>query len=163
MKYRFAIAGFAAALAVSFAAGSVLAPSLAATPGETVKKRQETMKQLGGHMKAIKTYLETGAGSAEDVAMRATAINGIAAKIPTLFPEGTGMDEVKDPKNGAKPEIWLDWEKFSAAAKGPEERSAALNLVAAGGDRAAIGAAFGEMGKNGCGACHKPFRVKLDK
>ena len=31
-----------------------------------------------------------------DVATRATAINDIAGKIPSLFPEGTGMDKVKD-------------------------------------------------------------------
>ena len=163
MKNRFAIAGFAAVLAIVFAAGIGLAPSTAATPGETVKKRQETMKQLGGHMKAIKTFVETGEGSAADVATRAAAINDIAGKIPSLFPEGTGMNEVKNPENGAKPEIWLEWDKFTAAAKGLGERSDALKAVAAGGDRTAIGAAFGEMGKNGCGSCHKPYRVKLKK
>jgi cytochrome c556 len=163
MKNRFAIAGSAAALAILFAAGSGLAPSTAATPGETVKKRQETMKQLGGHMKAIKTFLETGDGSAADVATRAAAINDIAAKIPSLFPEGTGMDKVKDPESGAKPEIWLEWDKFTAAAKGLGERSATLKTVAMDGNNQAIGAAFQEMGKNGCGSCHKPYRVKLEK
>jgi len=163
MKIPFAKSSFVAALAVSVMLGAGLAPSSAETPAETVKKRQETMKQLGGNMKAIKTFLEGGAGSAADVAERAAAINAIAARIPSLFPEGTGMDEVKDPKNGAKPEIWLDWERFAAVAKALEERSAALKTVAAGGDRGAIGAAFGAMGKNGCGACHKPFRVKLEK
>lgn len=163
MKNRFAVAGIAAALAVVVAAGGVLAPSTAATPGETVKKRQETMKQLGGHMKAIKTYLETGEGSASDIAMRASEINDIAGKIPTLFPEGTGMDEVKDPKNGAKPEIWLEWEKFTAAAKGLGERSSALKTAASNGGNQAIAAAFEEMGQNGCGTCHKPYRIKLEK
>lgn len=163
MKIRFAESAFAAALAASLALGIGMAPAVADTPAETVKKRQETMKQLGGHMKAIKTFIEGGEGSAADVAERAAAINAVAGRIPSLFPEGTGMDEVKDPKTGAKPEIWLDWEKFNAAAKGLEERSAALKTAAADGDRGAIGAAFGEMGKNGCGACHKPFRVKLEK
>jgi cytochrome c556 len=89
--------------------GMLSLPALAASPAETVKLRQETMKQLGGHMKAIKNFAMQGDGSAEDVAKRAGEIGAIAARIPSLFPEGTGMDEVKDPKNGAKPEIWLDW------------------------------------------------------
>ncbi|MDH3231541.1 MAG: cytochrome c [Alphaproteobacteria bacterium] len=163
MNKRFAISGFTAVLAIAVAAGSVLAPSIAATPGETVKMRQETMKQLGGHMKAIKTFLETGEGSAADVAKRATEIGDIAGKIPSLFPEGTGMDKVKDPESGAKPEIWLEWEKFTAAAKGLGERSSALNTAASGGNNQLIAAAFEEMGKNGCGSCHKPYRVKLEK
>ena len=164
MKNRFAIAGFAAALAIFLAAGIGLAPAGAATPGETVKKRQETMKQLGGHMKAIKTFVETGEGSAADVATRAAAINDIAAKIPSLFPEGTGMDKVKDPESGAKPEIWLEWDKFTAAAKGLGEKSTALKAAALeNGERDVIGQAFGDMGKDGCGSCHKPFRVKLKK
>lgn len=150
------------ALAIAVA-GALAIPVLAATPAETVKLRQETMKQLGGHMKAIKTFATEGQGSAEDVAKRAGEIGEIAARIPTLFPEGTGMDEVKDPKSGAKPEIWLEWDKFTAAAKGLEAESKALATAAEGGDRAAITAAFQSMGKNGCGSCHKPYRVKLDK
>ncbi len=163
MKNRFAFAGIAAGLAIALAAGGVLAPSTAATPGDTVKLRQETMKKLGGHMKAIKTFLETGEGSADDIAKRAAEINDIAGKIPSLFPEGTGMDEVKDPKTGAKPEIWLEWEKFTAAAKGLGERSTALKTAASNGGNQAIAAAFEEMGQNGCGTCHKPYRIKLEK
>ncbi len=144
-------------------AGMLTLPVLAATPAETVKLRQETMKQLGGHMKAIKGFAMEGQGSAEDVAVRAGEINKIAAKIPTLLPEGTGMDEVKDPKNGAKPEIWLDWEKFLKAANSLEAESKTLAAVAGGGDKAAIAAAFQSVGKNGCGSCHKPFRIKLEK
>lgn len=163
MKNRFAFAGLAAAIAVVVAVGTGLAPSGAATPGETVKKRQETMKQLGGHMKAIKTFLENGEGSAADVAKRADEINQISAKIPELFPAGTSMDQVMDPKTGAKPAIWLEWEKFTAAAKTLGARSASLETAASGGDKGAIAAAFQEMGKNGCGGCHKPYRQKLEK
>ena len=35
-------------------------------------------------------------------------------------------------------------------------------VVAAGGDKAAIAAQFGVMGKSGCGGCHKNFREKLN-
>lgn len=164
MKIRFASTQkfLAPALAVA-AAGALVLPVLAATPAETVKLRQDTMKQLGGHMKAIKAFATRGDGSAEDVAKRAGEIGEIAAKIPTLFPEGTGMDEVKDPKNGAKPEIWLDWDNFQKAASALGNESKALAMAAEGGDRAVITAAFQSMGQNACGSCHKLYRVKLDK
>jgi cytochrome c556 len=164
MKIRFASTWkfVAPALAV-VAAGALVVPVLAATPAETVKLRQETMKQLGGHMKAIKAFAMAGDGSAEDVAKRAGEIGEIAAKIPSLFPEDTGMDEVKDPKNGAKPEIWLDWDNFQKAANNLGTESKALAMAAEGGDRMAITAAFQSMGKNACGSCHKLYRVKLDK
>ena len=152
----------APALAIAVA-GAVAVPVLAATPAETVKLRQDTMKRLGDHMKAIKDFATGGAGSAEDVARRAADIGEIAAQIPALFPEGTGMDEIKDPKNGARPEIWLEWDKFTAAADALGAESRKLAAAAEGGDRDAITTAFQAVGKEGCGSCHKPYRVKLDK
>jgi cytochrome c556 len=29
------------------------------------------------------------------------------------------------------------------------------------GDKTAVQTAFGDLGKNGCGACHETFRAKL--
>lgn len=131
---------------------------------DIVKKRQETMKQLGGHTKAIKAFVVEGKGSAADIGRRADEIMAIAKKIPTLFPEGTGLDEVRDPETGAKPEIWLDWDGFAKAAGTLGGKADALKTVAmANGDREAVGKAFGDMGKNGCGGCHKTFRKKLEK
>lgn len=162
IQFSFSRKVLAGALMVSVA-GMLALPVLAAAPAETVKLRQETMKKLGGHMKAIKEFAMAGNGSAEDVAIRAGEISGIAARIPTLFPEGTGMDEVKDPKNGAKPEIWLEWEKFLKAVASLEAESKALAAAAGGGDQMVIRAAFQSVGKNGCGNCHKPYRIKLEK
>ena len=34
------------------------------------------------------------------------------------------------------------------------------NAAVKGGDKTAITAAFGDMGKNGCGGCHEPYREK---
>lgn len=162
MKIRFAHSGFAAALAVSFALGAGLAPSRADTPAETVMKREEVMKQLGGHMKAIKAFVTEGAGSAEDVARRAGEIGAVAAKIPSLFPEGTEMNGAADSKYQARPEIWLDWEKFEKSAATLGSESKALAAAANGGDKAAVTAAFQSLGKNGCSNCHESFRQKLN-
>ena len=72
------------------------------------------------------------------------------------------MDEIKQPRTGAKPEIWLDWEGFEKAAKTLEAEAVKLMEVAADGDKAAIAAQLGAMGKNGCGGCHRQFRAKLN-
>jgi cytochrome c556 len=72
------------------------------------------------------------------------------------------MEEVKDPRNGAKPEIWLDSAGFQKAAKSLESEALKLMEVAAGGDKGAITAQFEAFGKAGCGGCHKTFRQKLD-
>jgi len=138
-------------------------PSLlsAQDPAAIVKERQETMKQLGGHMKAINEFVESGAGNAEDVASRAASIREIAGKIPTLFPQGTSLNDGVG-KTGAKPEIWSDWTGFQAAATKMGEEAGKLAEIAAAGDHDAIGAQFGSLGKNGCGGCHQTFRQKLD-
>ena len=164
MKKRFSrgFSIFPAILVAVLGFGTVSA--FAGSAADTIKKRQETMKQLGGHAKAIKAFLETGQGSAADVGRRAGEINAIAKKIPTLFPEGTGLDEISDPKTGAKPEIWLDRDGFAKAAKNLAGKANALKTASLqNGQREAIAQAFGDMGKNGCGGCHKTFRLKLKK
>lgn len=126
-----------------------------------IKERQEAMKQLGGHAKAINEFVESGNGSAEDVARRAAEMREIAGKIPALFPEGTSLDDGVG-KTGAKPVIWTDWSGFEAAANKLGETAGALSEVAATGDKAAIGTQFAAVGKEGCGGCHQTFRQKLD-
>lgn len=156
MKHRFVFAAIAAALSLAFAAGS-----FAAGPKDTVMKREEAMKQLGGHMKAIKAFATEGTGSAMDVSKRASEINDIAGKIPDLFPAGTDMNGAADSKYKASAKIWQDWQGFEKAAVQLGAKSKALAAAADGGDKMAIAAAFEDMGKNGCGNCHKNFREKV--
>lgn len=130
-------------------------------PAAIVKQRQEAMKEMGGHMKAINAFVESGTGSAADVAMRAGAIEEMSAKIPDLFPTGTSLDDGVG-KTGAKPVIWSDWEGFKSAAMKLGEVAGGLEAAAEGGDSAAIGEQFAMLGKNGCGGCHQTFRQKLD-
>lgn len=164
MNKRFSFGAVAAAGLIVGAIGIVAAPAFSASGADIVKKRQETMKQLGGHMKAIKTFVEGGEGSAADIARRAGEINEISMKITELFPEGTSLNDISDPETGAKPEIWKDFAKFKAAAGNLGELSHQLEHVASdGASREGIGAAFGKMGKEGCGGCHEPFRKKLEK
>ena len=161
MNIRFSIPNkLIAATAVVVAAGLAL-PVVAETPTEIVMKREKVMKEMGGHMKAIKGFAMEGQGSAEDVAKRAGAIGDIAARIPDLFPEGTEMNGAADSKFKAKPEIWLDWDNFEKSAAKLGAESKALAAAANSGDQAAVAAAFKSLGKNGCGSCHKAYRMKV--
>jgi cytochrome c556 len=130
-------------------------------PAAVVKERQDNMKKMGDHMKAINAFVEGGTGSAADVATHAAGIKEVADKIPSLFPEGTSMDDGVG-KTGAKPVIWTDWADFESHAKTLSDEAAKLSEVAATGDGAAIGTQFAAVGKNGCGGCHQTFRQKLD-
>ena len=109
-------------------------------------------------MAAVKAYIDDKADLASAQAAGADEVTQVA-KIPDLFPKGTGMAEFPG-KSYAKPAVWTDWDKFLATAKTANAKAEALNAALKGGDKAAITAAFGDMGKNGCGACHEPFREK---
>lgn len=145
------------------AVAAVAVPSLLAAQDKSaiVKQRQETMKELSGHMKAINEFVESGTGSAEDVAARAASIQQVAAKIPSLFPEGTSMNDGVG-KSGAKPAIWFDWPGFEAAAHKMGEEAGKLASAGATRDQDAIATQFAALGKSGCGGCHTTFRQKLD-
>ena len=123
-----------------------------------VDARQATMKAQGKDMSAIKAYIDDKADLASAQAAGADLVTQVA-KIPDLFPKGTGMTQFPG-KSYAKDAVWTDWDKFLAQAKTANDKAVALNAALKGGDKAAITAAFGDMGKNGCGACHEPFREK---
>jgi cytochrome c556 len=145
-------------LAAALALGSVGATIAYAQDAKVAEHRQAAMKDQGKDMEAIKGFVdgkvelakaqEAGADLAKDV-----------AKIPSLFPAGSGMDKLPG-KSWAKPVVWSEPDKFAAAAKNAQVKADALNAALKGGDKAAITAAFGDLGKNGCGGCHNDFREK---
>jgi cytochrome c556 len=145
-------------------AGLIAAASISAgaadDPESIIKERREFMKGNGGHMKAINDALE--AGDLTAIPEHATALRDGAKKIPDLFPEGTSMTEFPG-KTGAKPEIWTEWDKFKQQASYLEEEAGELLEATGGGDKATIAAAFENLGKEGCGGCHQPFRQKLEE
>jgi cytochrome c556 len=77
-----------------------------------------------------------------------------AAKMPALFPDTskTGGDTAADPK------IWENMADFKAKfVKFGEDAKAAGASVT---DLDSFKAAFGNIGKNDCGACHQTYRIK---
>lgn len=137
------------AAAVALALGSAAIQVSAETP------REDAMKAMGKSMKAIKEIIGAG-GPAADVAEPATKIAEIAGKIAELFPEGSDT-----PDDGAKAEIWQNWDDFQVKAKALQDEANMLVSAAGGGDIATVGAQFDKVGGT-CGGCHKAYREETN-
>ena len=126
---------------------------------QAAEERSRTMKTLGRSMRTLKGFAG-GRGTAEDASAAAAAIADAAPTLPSLFPAGSGMAALPDSES--KEVIWEEWDEFVAAAGLLGEKAAALQAALASEDSSRIGAAFGDLGKNGCGGCHRKFREKRD-
>lgn len=153
---RLAVAGLALAGVVGLAAG-VLAQDKAAA----VKERQDTMKQQAGDLKYIADFAKGVSGDQATAVQKAEDLHSLSAKLPTLFPAGTSNADLPDIKTYAKPNIWTDQDNFKAIiAKLPGLEQGLVDAVKAG-EKPKILAAIGNLGKNGCGACHSTYRAKM--
>ncbi len=142
---------------------AAIAPASAADMS-AIDKRKDVMKKVVlKNFKVIKDFVKESKGTAADVEKAAMALAAVAPKIPPLFPAGTGRPEVAAKITRANPEIWSDWDKFVASARTLGTEAATLSKVAAGGNKEAIAEQFINMGKKGCGSCHKSFRGKKVK
>lgn len=126
-----------------------------AMSNDAVKSRQMMMDGVGGAMGTLGCYMK-GECELPDPVLRNLA-NGIAfaASIaPGKFETNTTDASVK---TTVKDEIWTDWADFSG--RFPAMQQAAMKLAAAAGDKGAMGAAMGELGKS-CKGCHDTYRAK---
>lgn len=149
-------------ISTSIAAGSIAAglsgPLQAAEPKATVDLRNAVMWSIATHLNQIKGAVTTA--DVKTVAAHAAALKALAPHVPTMFPEGTGPDVIK---SRAKAEIWTNWDGFVEASAKMQERAAALEVLAKeGADGPALVAGFAQLGKEGCGTCHKAFRAPKD-
>ena len=131
----------------------------ALSPADIIAERRKLMKGQGAAAKTIDDFVEGGTGTAADVAKAAASIKESSAKIPDLFPAGTSMDD-NVAETHAKKEIWANFDDFKAKAAKLGDLAGALEVAAATGDKEKIGAAFGAMGKEGCGGCHSLYKMK---
>jgi len=109
--------------------------------------QKDAMKVLGGMAKGQVPF------DAAKAAEAAHEIEKTAAKIPDLFPEGTGGHPSE-----AKPEVWTQWDKFTADAETLTKAAAALK-VALEGEAPEWKAKFTDV-VDGCKTCHKTFRAE---
>jgi len=147
--------GIAAVIAVGVAIGTAGISSSDAQMSDITKQRVSAMKQNGGNMKKLGAAVAAGDNAA--AAAAAAAVNEVASRIPSLFPQSSGADDTN-----AKPDIWQDFAGFRKIANDLESAAAKIvtdaNAGNLGSDPKAV---VGSLGKNR-GACHKAFRKPLN-
>jgi len=121
-----------------------------------LQQRAALMKQQAADLGVIHAYL-TGKAPQAKAVVAAAGLTNTTRKIPDLFPKGSGGTS-PDGKFAAKPLIWSDWQGFLAAQGNAVQKAFALSAAVKTGDKKKIGAAFADLGKNGCGGCHSKFR-----
>lgn len=126
---------------------------------QVAEERSRTMKVMGRSMRTLKSFVD-GRGTTEEAAAAAMTIAEAAPNLPSVFPAGSGMAALPDSES--KELIWEEWDEFVAGTERLGEKAAALQAALSSGDPDRIGAAFGDLGKNGCGGCHGRFREKRD-
>lgn len=150
---------FATLLLAAALLGAPLAatgPARADDADPVLAYRAQLMKALGSHITALFAVLDGEVSYDAHLAGHAAAMAALGVMIPDVFPEGSLGGESR-----AKPEIWQQWDKFTAAADNLAVAAGRLEAAARAGDPAAIGAEAGAVG-DACGGCHKVFRVKKD-
>ena len=136
----------ASALAAAF--------SVASAQDDPIAARQALMKS-NGQQAALGAKMVKGEEPFDLAKAKAifVAIEGVANKAPTLFPENskTGGDTAADPK------IWSNMDDFKAmfAKLGADAKVAQSSVK----DLESFKAAFGNVGKD-CGGCHQTYRIK---
>lgn len=123
-------------------------------PG-VVGVRQNTMRAQAGHMGAIQKILAEYPQLIGHVEAHALAIANTSGKTHELFPADSNKDMTK-----ATPAAFSDAAGLEQAGKRAEELAKQLADTSKGGDVKATLAAFGAMGKTGCGGCHETYRQK---
>jgi len=117
-----------------------------------IQYRQKVMMSNGANMGAIGDILKYKLPFQSHITAHAEEIQRMSILIPDTFKK-----DIADGKTDAKPEIWKEWDKFTAAANDMGREAAELAKVAQSGNMEAISAQVKKLG-DACGACHKPFR-----
>jgi cytochrome c556 len=118
-------------------------------------ERHEAMEQLGKSMKTLHRALDGGGSDMNVIRAQTATMASVAARIPSLFPAGTGPDAGK---TRAKPEIWTQHDLFINKAKEFFAAAQAIDAAARTGDMNKVMAVHDRVDR-ACKACHDPFRA----
>jgi len=146
-KKTLIVAVVGALVAVGMVGGVALAQA------DVIKQRQDNRKQAAATMRAVKAVVDAK-GDAKTVTPHAAKLKELDIAFVKMFPAGSDKGETK-----ALPAIWTDMAGFQAAAKNADAAIDKLAVAAGSGDIAAVGVAFGDVGK-ACAACHDKYRAK---
>lgn len=140
------------------AAAMLLTSAHAAMASEDdITYRKSVMKAVGGNFKAIALIAKGQAGDMKNLTIHTDSLAGLAKASMSAFPEKSGP---MDGKTSAKSEIWDKPEDFKKVMMAFVAETEKLAEAAKSGDKAAIGAQIGAVGKNACKACHDTYKEK---
>lgn len=131
-------------------------PATKAAALKLMHERHEGMEDIGDAFKVLGREVKAGSPNLAKVRSSASTIAGLAPKVSSWFPPGTGPDVGK---TRAKPEIWQKPEDYAAKTRAFQAAARSFNATAKAGDVTAIKASFGQLGKT-CKACHDPYRAE---
>lgn len=128
----------------------------AAAPVDIVATRVAALRELGAAFKNVSDELKSGTPQLFIIQLSARQIRDASKAQYSWFPAGSGPQP--GVKTAAKPEIWAQSAKFSAAQDAFAAEADAFRHVAMSGDMAAIAAEAKTLGRT-CAACHHVFRA----
>jgi cytochrome c556 len=143
-----------AALALAATASAAAADALS-----VIEARHAHFKEIGKAAKAMSEQLKSATPAVPVIQSAVKQIDALAPQVPSWFPAGSGP--AAGVKTQAKAEIWTKPDEFKRDAAEFADAAHKLDLVAAGGDLAAIRAQAQAMGQT-CKTCHEAFRQRDD-
>jgi len=117
-----------------------------------IQYRQKVMQSNGANLGAIGDILKNKLPYQSHIGVHAQEIQRMGMLIPDAFKKNVAAG-----KTDAKPEIWKEWDKYTAAADAMGREAAELATVAQSGNMEAISAQVKKLG-DACGNCHKAYR-----
>jgi cytochrome c556 len=145
----------AAAVAVAALGGASLEALAQAKPDVLVKQRQAAMTLQGKYLGPIGAMLKGMIPyNADTVALNATYLENLARMPWDGFTPATSGEKSK-----AKPDVYKEMAKFTAAADLLVAETTKLGAAARAKNEAGVRATFGGVAK-ACGSCHDAYREK---
>ena len=138
-------------------AGAAVTKVSGAAAAHVMHERHEGMETIGKNFKALHREFDSTSPSVPAIRSGAAQIAGLSMKASGWFPAGTGPDVGK---TGAKPEIWQNWQDFTAKLGAFQKASQAFNAAASGNDVNAMKARYADLG-GACKACHDKYRTEM--
>ncbi len=127
-----------------------LALSLSAAHADVISERKAKFRQNVDALKAINKAIPEG--DMATIAAAASAVADWSREMTAFFPEGSDEGDTK-----ARPEIWLEREKFETLAGNAENKALALAALAQVGNQDGLADGFKALSAT-CKACHSSFK-----
>ncbi len=147
-----ALAG--AAVLATMVAG--VAVSQTSTADRSIRYRQGVLRAMDWHFGTLVSMTKGERPYDKAVATRAATFVEQLSHMPW---DGFGPGTESGAPTKAKPEIWLDTDKFKQLAEALQSKTPKLAAAAQSGDAAQLGPAVKEV-EDACRDCHRQFRAR---